>query len=68
KELIWKEAKIIASRVSHGEYPLIIENLAANLLNPDVLISAVFPAERIQEAFEAIEKDPAKYLKILLEF
>jgi len=68
KELIWKEAKIIASRVSHGDYPTVIENLESNKLHPGLLISEVFPAERIQEAFEGIEKDPAKYLKILLRF
>ena len=28
KELIWKEAKIIASRVTHGEFPEAIKNLA----------------------------------------
>jgi threonine dehydrogenase-like Zn-dependent dehydrogenase len=68
KELIWKEAKIIASRVSHGDYPAVIDNLERKNLRPDLLISEIFPAARIQEAFELIEKDPASYLKILLEF
>lgn len=68
QELIWKEARIIASRVSQGDYPAVIENLDKGLLRPEALISEVFPATRIQEAFEAIEKDPARYLKILLDF
>jgi len=68
KELIWKEARIIASRVSHGEYPTVIEKLRDNLLHPDLLISEIFPMDRIQEAFEIIEKDPENYLKILLQF
>ncbi len=68
KELIWKEATIIASRVSHGEYPQVLENLEKNLLRPELLVSEIFPAERIQEAFELLEKDPANYLKILVQF
>lgn len=68
KELIWKEARIIASRVSHGDYPAVIDNLEGNRLHPELLISEVFPVERIQEAFELIEKEPARYLKILLQF
>jgi threonine dehydrogenase-like Zn-dependent dehydrogenase len=68
KELIWKEAKIIASRVSHGDYPAVIEKLGNRQLRPDLLISEIFPADRIQEAFEAIENEPARYLKILLDF
>ena len=68
KELIWKEARIIASRVSHGEYPVVIEKLKENLLHPDLLISETFPATKIQQAFELIEKDPENYLKIMLQF
>ncbi len=68
KELIWKEARIISSRVSHGEYPVVIEKLKNNQLQPDLLISEIFPAERIQDAFEILEKDPENYLKILLQF
>jgi len=68
KELIWKEARIISSRVSHGEYPVVIEKLEKKELRPDVLISAIFPVSRIQEAFELLDKEPAKYLKIMLSF
>jgi 2-desacetyl-2-hydroxyethyl bacteriochlorophyllide A dehydrogenase len=68
KELIWKEAKIIASRVSHGDYPGVLEKLGSGDLRPELLISGIFPAEKIQEAFEVLENDPARYLKILLDF
>ena len=37
KELIWKEAKIIASRVTHGEFPEAIKNLAQGKLKPDII-------------------------------
>jgi threonine dehydrogenase-like Zn-dependent dehydrogenase len=68
KELIWKEASITASRVSHGEYPTIIEHFGKGTLKPEALISSIMPGEQVQEAFETIEKDPANYLKILLQF
>lgn len=68
KELIWKEAMIIASRVSHGEYPTVIDKLDKGALKPEALISGIMPAHQIQEAFEKVEQDPANYLKILLQF
>ena len=68
KELIWKEASIIASRVSHGEYPTIIEHLGKGTLHPEALITTIMPGEQIQEAFQKVEQDPGNYLKILLKF
>jgi threonine dehydrogenase-like Zn-dependent dehydrogenase len=68
KELIWKEATIIASRVSHGEYPTVINQLSKKALKPEALITSIMPGEQIQEAFEKIEQDPANHLKILLKF
>ncbi len=68
KELIWKEATIVASRVSHGEFAEVIEQLDRGNLKTDLLISDVFRANRIQEAFELLKKAPEKHLKILLSF
>jgi threonine dehydrogenase-like Zn-dependent dehydrogenase len=68
KELIWKEAKIVASRVSHGEFAETVRHLDAGKLNPDALISDVLPASETQQGFELLENEPEKHLKILLEF
>ncbi len=67
KELIWKEAQIIASRVSHGEFAEAISHLNQGNLNPDAIITSVLPVDNIQEAFHMLEKQPEKYLKILLD-
>jgi threonine dehydrogenase-like Zn-dependent dehydrogenase len=67
KELIWKEAQITASRVTHGEFPEAIRNLSKGLLKPDVLISDIFPLEETQKAFNLLEKEPEKYLKVILK-
>jgi 2-desacetyl-2-hydroxyethyl bacteriochlorophyllide A dehydrogenase len=68
QELIWKEAKIIASRVSQGEFAETIRHLDAGKLKPDALISDIIPASEAQKGFELLENEPEKHLKILLEF
>ena len=66
KELIWKEARIMTSRVSHGEFSEVITNLDKGTLKPEALITAEFPGCEVQTAFERIDREPEKYLKILL--
>ena len=68
KELIWKEASLVASRVTQGEFAETIENLQKGTLKPDALISDVLSADKAQEAFERLEAEPEKHLKILLKF
>jgi L-gulonate 5-dehydrogenase len=68
KEMIWKEAKIVASRVSHGEFAETIMMLDAGKLKPEALISDVLHASETQKGFEMLENEPEKHLKILLEF
>jgi L-gulonate 5-dehydrogenase len=68
KELIWKEAIIVASRVSHGEFAETIENLEKGTLKPDALVTDVLSPEMIQHGFEILEEEPENHLKILLKF
>ena len=67
KELIWKEARIITSRVSHGEFAKAIEALANGTLNPGSMITGILNLEDAQKGFELLEKEPGKHLKILLK-
>jgi threonine dehydrogenase-like Zn-dependent dehydrogenase len=67
KELIWKEARIIASRVSHGEFAKVIEALGNGTLNPGSMITGILNLEDAQKGFELLEKEPEKHLKILLK-
>ena len=67
KKLIWKEARIVTSRVSHGECAEVIEAMAAGKLKPDALITEIVPADQTQQAFEKIIAFPEKTLKILLD-
>lgn len=68
KELIWKEGIIMTSRVSHGEFSETIENLSLGTLKPEALITDVLHPSKAQHAFELLEKEPHKHLKILLKF
>ncbi len=67
KELIWKEAKIIASRVSHGEFSETIGHLRDGSLDPEYLITSVMPMKDAQNAFALLQAEPENHLKILLE-
>jgi threonine dehydrogenase-like Zn-dependent dehydrogenase len=67
KELIWKEARIIASRVSHGEFATAIEALAAGKLKPEKMITGILNLEDAHTGFELLEKSPAENLKIMLK-
>ncbi len=66
KELIWKEGLLVTSRVSHGEFADAIVHLAKGALRPDAMISAILPMHETQEAFEMLEREPSRYLKVLL--
>ncbi len=66
KELIFKEAKIIASRVSHGEYTEALSALEKGILKPGALITREMQMQDLQEAFSVLENDKKNHLKILM--
>jgi threonine dehydrogenase-like Zn-dependent dehydrogenase len=68
RELIWKEGTLITSRVSHGEFAETIENMNLGTLKPSSLVTDIMPPSRTQQAFEMLENEPQKHLKILLDF
>ncbi len=67
KEMIWKEAQIVSSRVSDGEFDEVIKNLELGKLKPDALISKIMHGSQTQEAFQLIQNEKEKYLKVLLD-
>ncbi len=68
KELIFKEASIVSSRVSHGEFSEAIDHLSNGRLKPEALISQVLHGSQTQKGFEILEQNPAVNIKILLNF
>jgi threonine dehydrogenase-like Zn-dependent dehydrogenase len=67
KELIWKEAKIVSSRVSHGEFANAIEALDKKTIHPEKMITGILELQDAQRGFELLEAEPGKHLKILLK-
>jgi threonine dehydrogenase-like Zn-dependent dehydrogenase len=66
RSFVWKEAEIIASRVTLGEFPRALRMLARGRLHPDRIVTHELPLERIGEAFELMLDPQAQAIKVLL--
>jgi len=66
RDLIWREAKIVASRVNQGEFQEVIDHLSAGNLKPEILISKEIEPLEAMDAFQLLEDEPENYLKILI--
>jgi 2-desacetyl-2-hydroxyethyl bacteriochlorophyllide A dehydrogenase len=66
KTLVMKEAEIIASRVTRGEFPRAIRMLAKGLLHPELLITNQMPLRDITAAFEQVDREDPATLKVVL--
>ncbi len=67
KTLVLKEARIIASRVTLGEFPRAIRMLSKGLLHPDLLITDRMRLGEIAAAFEKVDREDPKTIKIVLD-
>jgi 2-desacetyl-2-hydroxyethyl bacteriochlorophyllide A dehydrogenase len=66
KTLVLKEAKIIASRVTLGEFPRAIRLLAKGLLHPEILITHQMALWEIGTAFDQVDQEDPDTLKVVL--
>jgi L-iditol 2-dehydrogenase/L-gulonate 5-dehydrogenase len=67
KPFVWKEAEIIASRVTLGEFPRTLRMLARGLLPVQKIVTHELPLERVAEAFALMLDPGAQAIKVLLE-
>jgi 2-desacetyl-2-hydroxyethyl bacteriochlorophyllide A dehydrogenase len=67
KTLVLKEAQIIASRVTRGEFPRAIQMMSRGLLHPDLLITEVRPLKDITAAFAQVANEDPCTIKVVLE-
>lgn len=67
KTLVLKEAKIIASRTTCGEFPRAIQMMSRGLLHPDLLITEIRPLDEITDAFTKVEQEDPNTIKVVLE-
>lgn len=66
KTLVLKEAEIIASRVTLGEFPRAIRLMAKGLLHPELLVTHQMAMRDITAAFEKVDLEDPGTLKVVL--
>ena len=67
KTLVIKEAQIIASRVTRGEFPRAIRMMSRGLLHPDLLITDRLPLQEVPAAFDKVDREDPCTIKIVLD-
>jgi len=67
KTLVIKEAEIIASRVTQGEFPRAIRLLSKGLLHPDRMITHQMAIREAAKAFATVDREDAETLKVVLD-
>ncbi|HYK90580.1 MAG TPA: alcohol dehydrogenase catalytic domain-containing protein [Acidobacteriota bacterium] len=67
KTMVLKEAQLIGSRVTLGEFPRAMRMMARGLLHPDMLITDRMPLSDITAAFERVDGEAPETIKIVLD-
>jgi L-iditol 2-dehydrogenase len=66
KTLVIKEAQIIASRVTLGEFPRAMRLMAKGLLHPELLVTDQMAIRDITTAFEKVDREDPSVIKVVL--
>ena len=67
KTLVIKEAEIIATRVTLGEFPRALKLMSKGLLHPDLLITGKVPLRDIDHAFTKVDLEDPETIKLVLD-
>jgi len=67
KTLVIKEAQIIASRVTAGEFPRALFMMGKGMLHTDLLITHQLPMRDVTAAFQQVDKDDPSTIKVVLD-
>lgn len=67
KTLVLKEALLIASRVTLGEFPRAIRLMAKGLLHPELLVTHRMTLREVAAAFTKVDKEEPETIKIVLD-
>lgn len=67
KTLVLKEAQIIASRVTLGEFPRAISLIARNAVHPELLVTHQMPLAEVTAAFERVDQEAPDTIKVVLD-
>jgi len=66
RPFVWKEAELVASRVSRGEMPRALAMLAGGRLHPEAMITHEYELESVAGAYARVDGDRAGALKVLV--
>jgi threonine dehydrogenase-like Zn-dependent dehydrogenase len=67
KTLVIKEAELIASRVTLGEFPRAIRLLSKGLLHPELLVTHAVPMRDITSAFAQVDREDPATIKVVMD-
>ncbi len=67
KTLVLKEAQIIASRVTLGEFPRAISLISRGVLHPELLVTHQMPLAQVTAAFERVDQEAPDTIKVVLD-
>jgi threonine dehydrogenase-like Zn-dependent dehydrogenase len=67
KTLVLKEARIIASRVTLGEFPRAIRLMEKGLLHPELLVTDRLALRDVAAAFEQVDHEDPSTIKVVLD-
>lgn len=68
QEIVKKELTVVGSRLNRKFIPQVVEWLESGKLKPAAMITQTYAADDARAAFELIEKDPGKTVKVQLAF
>jgi L-gulonate 5-dehydrogenase len=67
KTLVLKEAQIIATRVTLGEFPRSIALITRGVLHPELLVTHQMPLADVTSAFARVDQEAADTIKVVLD-
>ena len=63
-----KELTVLGSRLNNHRFPEVIEMFASGRLHPELLQSALYPFEQVEDAIRLIREYPEHIAKVSLAF
>jgi len=66
KTLVIKEAQIVASRVTLGEFPRALRLMSKGLVHPDLLVTDRMALKDITTAFAQVDREDASTIKVVM--
>jgi L-gulonate 5-dehydrogenase len=67
KTLVIKEAEIIASRVTLGEFPRAIRMMSKGILHPDLLVTHEVALAAVTDAFAQVDREDPQTIKMVMD-